>query len=169
MESQGEIKIQLLTKEYLKTAVKLIETTFTDEEESGRKEVEASIDPKKFQKYVMKIDRHVRSLEYFIAIDSRGKGVGIIGVYTLIENYEDTIWIGWYCVHKKQRGKGIGRMLLDFVIDKAKESEKKYICLYTSTDKNEEKAQELYERYGFYITKREKKDGYDILYRRKVL
>lgn len=169
MDFDKDMEILILTKKYLSKGIKLVESIFTDEEESVKKEMEASVDEKKFQKYVTKIDRHIRSLEYFIAVNTKGKCVGIIGMYTLIESYEDTLWIGWYCVHKKYRGRGIGKLLLDFVIDKARESGKKYICLYTSTDNNEATAQEIYEKYGFYITERIKKDGYEILYRKKTL
>ena len=141
MDSDVDIEILILTKKYLNEAVKLVESIFTDEEESVKREIEASVDGKKFQKYVTKVDRHIRSLEYFITVNIKGKVVGVIGIYTLIENYEDTLWIGWYCVHKRHRGRGIGKLLLDFVIDKARERGKKYICLYTSTDSNEAKAQ----------------------------
>ncbi|EHI98421.1 GCN5-related N-acetyltransferase [Clostridium sp. DL-VIII] len=169
MDSDEDIEILVLTKKYLNKSIKLVETVFTDEEESMRKEIEASIDEKKFQKYVTKIDRHVMSIEYFTAINSKKKVIGFIGMYTLIENYENTIWLGWYCVHAKYRGRGVGKLLLDFIIDKARERGKKYICLYTSTDSNEAKAQEIYEKNGFYITERVKKNGYEILYRRKTL
>lgn len=169
MDFEGDVEILSITKEYLNKGVKLVESIFTDEDESAKRELEASIDEKKFQKYVTKIDRHIRSLEYFVAVNTNEKVVGLIGMYTLIENYEDTIWIGWYCVHKKHRGRGIGKLLLDFVIDEARKRGKNYICLYTSTERNEAKAQEIYEKYGFHITKRIKKNGYEILYRKKTL
>jgi len=169
MDFDGDIEILILTKKYLNKGVKLVESIFKYEDESSKREIEASVDEKKFQKYVTEIDRHIRSLEYFVAVNTKGKCVGIIGMYTLVENYEDTLWLGWYCVHKKHRGRGIGKLLLDFVIDEARERGKKYICIYTSTDSNEAKAQEIYEKYGFYIIKRIKKNGYEILYRKKTL
>ena len=79
------------------------------------------------------------------------------------------MWIGWFCVHKKYRGRGIGVALLNYSIEVAKERGKRYLSLYTSTDKNEAEAQVLYELNGFYITKRIYKKGYEILFRRKDL
>ena len=169
MEFPEGITIIPLNKEYLKKAIKLVESVFTDEEDSVRREIEASVYEKKFQQYITKVDRHTKSLEYFIAVDAKGRLIGIIGMYTLIENYKDTLWIGWYCVDKKHRRRGIGRLLLDFVITKAQERNKRYICLYTSTDRNEAEAQDIYDKYGFYVTEAVHKDGYDILFRKKTL
>ena len=96
MDFPGDITIITLTKEYLKKAIKLVETVFTDEDDSVKREIEASVSEKKFQKYITKVDRHTRSLEYFISVNDKKKVMGIIGIYTLIENYQDTLWIGWY-------------------------------------------------------------------------
>ena len=59
--------------------------------------------------------------------------------------------------------------MLNYSIEVAKERGKRYLSLYTSTDKNEAEAQVLYELNGFYITKRIYKKGYEILFRRKDL
>lgn len=158
-----------LTKEFLEESIDLVESIFDDEGTSLRKELEASVDEKEFVKYVKRYDRNMKSLEYFIAIDKRYSVLGIIGLYSLKKDYKDTYWIGWYCVDENERGKGIGKELLEFVINMAKFREKKYLCLYTSTDNNEAKAQKIYEQYGFFITKVIHKKGYEILYRKKVL
>ncbi len=55
-------------------------------------------------------------------------------------------------------------LLLNFVINESKARGKKYLCLYTSTDKSERNPQKIYEKNRFYITNRVKKDGYEILF-----
>lgn len=169
MIDYNSVKIINLNESYVKRAIKLVMNTFEDEGESIKKELWASVNEEKLIKYIKKYDRHMRTLEYFIAIDSEKNLLGIIGLYSLNESYENTYWLGWYCVSKRHRGKGIGKLLLDYAIETARERGKSYLCLYTSTDENEAKAQEIYEKNGFYITKRIKKHDYEILYREKVL
>ncbi len=80
------------------------------------------------------------------------------------------VWLGWYCVRPDQRGKGLGRELIEWTIDKAKEQGFKKLKLYTSEDPEEAKAQEIYENYGFKIVGEEKGEGkYKTLYREKVI
>lgn len=169
MKSTDNLTLTSLTNKYLNGAVKLVESVFKHEDEIIRTELEASINNKSLVSYNNHCDSDVKSLKYFIVVNNKEKVLGIIGIYTLFEDFEDTDWIGWYCVSKKYRGKGIGIFLLNFVIDLSKDIGKKYLCLYTSTDKSEKKAQKIYEKNGFYITKRVKEDGYEILFRRKDL
>ncbi len=166
---ESPINIISLTKKDLKKAIRLVESVFKDEDESAKRELEASVYPRKFEKYVKKRERDIKTLEYFVAVNARGRLVGIIGAYTLGVDYADTLWIGWFCVHKKHRGEGIGRMLIEFIIEKARALGKSYVSLYTSTEKNEEKAQKLYDSYGFEIIHREEKKDYEIIYRKKTL
>ncbi|MHC1682302.1 MAG: GNAT family N-acetyltransferase [Clostridiaceae bacterium] len=169
MNLPKDVIIVPLTKTYLEQSINLVESTFDEEDMSLSKELEASVDEKKFAKYVKRYDKNMRTLEYFIAKDNNQRVIGIIGLYSLKKDYKDTYWIGWYCVDINERGKGIGKALLEFIITMAKYREKKYLCLYTSTDKNEAKAQKIYEQYGFFITKVIHKKGYEILYRKKIL
>lgn len=169
MKSTEDLTLISLNNKYLNSAIKLVESVFKHEDEIIRTELEASINNKSLVSYSNHCDSDVKSLKYFIVINNKEKVLGIIGLYTLFEDFEDTDWIGWYCVNKKHRGKGIGMFLLNFVIDLSKNRGKKYLCLYTSTDKSEKKAQKIYERNGFYITKRVKEDGYEILFRKKDL
>lgn len=163
------INIIPLTKKYLNEGITLVKSTFEDEGRSLRKELEASVDEKKFSKYIKKYDREMKSIEYFIAVDKTEKVLGIIGLYSISKDFQDTYWLGWYCVDISERGKGIGKALLDYAINVAKKRRKKYLCLFTSTDKNEAKAQKIYDKNGFFITKTIHKKGYDIIYRKKIL
>lgn len=162
------ISIIKLANDHLKQAEKLANKIFNDEDSKPSKELRASTSEVAFTKYQDKYDSDIKNLDYFVAIDNK-KVVGLIGLYTTNCDFQDTAWIGWYCVDPKQRGKGIGKSLLDFVISKAKEVNKKYLALYTSTDESERAAQVVYEKYGFHITHTEKKAGYDLLFRRKTL
>lgn len=163
------IEIIPLTKKYLNDGITLVKSIFKDEGKSLRRELEASVDERKFSKYIKKYDRDMKSLEYFIALDKNEKVLGIIGLYSISKDFQDTYWLGWYCVDISERGKGIGKSLLDYAINVAKKRGKKYLCLFTSTDKNEAKAQKIYEKSGFFITKTVHKKGYDIIYRKKIL
>lgn len=172
VNSNGFIDIIPLTVKHLNQGITLVKSTFKDEGKSLKRELEASVDEKKFAKYVKKYDRNTKSLEYFIAIDKgceNQKVLGIIGLYSINDDFKDTYWLGWYCVDISERGRGIGKALLNYAIALARKRGKKYLCLYTSTDENEAKAQKIYEEYDFFITKIIKKRGYKILYRKKIL
>lgn len=163
------VKIIPLTDRYLNQAIKLVYSIFPDEDEPISLELSASVHKNSFQEYINDYDDDIKSLKYFIAIDAHDIVIGIIGLYTTKKDYQDTYWVGWYGVDFHERGKGLGLALLDHVIKIAKKRGKKNLCLYTSTDPDEAKAQYLYERNGFKITKRVNKGDYDLLYRRKVL
>lgn len=92
--------------------------------------------------------------EFWLAI-AEGRVVGTIGLYTTREDENEANWLGWFCVAPEQRGRGIGRMLMDFAIGKARESGRRYLRLYTSTDGNEAAAQQLYEAYGLPVVESE--------------
>ena len=169
MDKANSINIIKLTKEYLKSAINLVNAVFDEEDEYPKAEIKASINEQWFNEYKSKYDNNLISTEYFIVTNEKQKVKGIIGIYELEGDYQDTMWIGWFCVHKKYRGRGIGVALLNYSIEVAKERGKRYFSLYTSTDKNEADAQVLYELNGFYITKRIYKKGYEILFRRKDL
>ena len=162
------INIIELKNDYLKQAEKLANKVFSDEDSLPSKELRASTSELAFNKYKSRYDNDIKELSYFVAIDNK-KVVGLIGLYSTDCDFQDTSWIGWYCVDPKQRGKGIGKNLLDFAINKAKSEGKKYLSLYTSTDESERASQIVYEKYAFYITHTQKESGYDLLFRKKTL
>lgn len=77
--------------------------------------------------------------------------MGVTGFYTRTVGPEDMAWLGWYCVSPLERGKGIGRKILEWTIARAREEGFKTMRLYTSTDPNEREAQNLYEKMGFAV------------------
>ena len=166
---ENSITIIPLNKIYLKKAIKLVKSIFKYEKESVSLELKASVDNDEFNKYLLYEDNNIRTIEYFIAINNKGKLLGVVGLYSLNSDYLDTYWIGWYCVSKKERGKGIGSILLEYVINEARVRKRKYLKLYTSTYKDEAAAQKLYEKYEFFITSIFKGKYEQILYRKKIL
>lgn len=165
----ADFKIIPLTFDFLEESYHVLKEIFEGEGKDIRKELEASIDTRKFEKYVKYYDDKMVSIIYFMAINNEDRVVGTIGLYELINDVEDSCWIGWYCVKEEERGKGIGVALLEFAIKKARVRNKKYLKLYTSTYEGEAAAQGIYEKYGFKITKVEKTKYHYILYRTKVL
>jgi ribosomal protein S18 acetylase RimI-like enzyme len=99
-------------------------------------------------------------INFWVAIDENSNVVGITGIYSYLKDREDAIWLAWFCVDPEQRGKGIGKKLIEYTLDVTKKYNKKYFRLYTSSDPNEAAAQYLYEKYGFKIVKEEKRMFY---------
>ena len=111
--------------------------------------LEASLDQKKFEQLNRGEKNKISSLEYFVAVDEPGRVLGTTGLYSLEKDEKETYWLGWYCVDPAFRGKGIGGKLLDHVIRKAKERDKIFLRLYTSTSREEKAAQHIYDSRGF--------------------
>ena len=116
-------------------------------------------------------ERNLDKIGYWIVLNDVDEVVGVTGLYRTNEDPEGLVWLGWYCVRADQRGKGLGRKLLEWTIEKAKSEGFKILKLYTSTDPNEARAQELYEKMGFKLIgeEQEKDEKYKTLYRERVL
>lgn len=109
-------------------------------------------------------------VDYWIVLNEQEEIIGVTGIYKLKEDSHDVVWLGWYCIRKDQRGKGLGRELLEWTIKKAKERGFNKLKLYTSTDPNEASAQILYEKLGFKMVGEDEGDGvHKTLYREKIL
>lgn len=162
-----------LTKENLKEALDLVHSVFgynPDESDNPDIWYPASLEPEKYPDNWKEWD--IKELKYFIAREE-GKGplVGVTGWYTRNSDPEDMIWLGWYCVDPSEKGKGLGRAILEWTIDKVKEDGYKTMRLYTSTNPIEADAQRLYEKLGFELISEEEdpKGEFKILYREKEL
>jgi GNAT superfamily N-acetyltransferase len=163
-----EISIEPLSKTTLKQANQLANSIFAEEDCSPAQELCASLSYRALRDYQRKVDAKMLQLDYFVALED-DRVVGLVGLYLMKEDSNDALWLGWYCVHPTSRGKGVGTLLLEFVIEQARSRNKSYLRLYTSTDENEQTAQLLYERYGFHIYDTENLKDYQILYRQKKL
>ena len=105
-------------------------------------------------------------LQYYVARDKEsGRIFGTTGLYVNSELDTGRIGIGWFCVDPKFRGKGIGKALLDFTIEKARERRSPVLFLWTTSDPAERLAHKMYARRGFRVIKREKspRDKYEVI------
>jgi RimJ/RimL family protein N-acetyltransferase len=91
-----------------------------------------------------------------VYIDETGAVLGTTGLYQYKRDAQEAVWVGWFCVDPKARGKGIGQKLIDHTICLAVQAGFRRVRLYTSTDPNEEAAQRLYEKNGFKEISRKK-------------
>ena len=110
----------------------------------------------RFVKILMRISGVYSLIKYCAAITENGEVCGTTGFYSYTKDKHEAVWLAWFCVDPKFRGKGIGKKLIEYSIDEARKYNKKFFRLYTSTDPNEASAQNLYEKYDFRI-KRQKK------------
>lgn len=102
-----------------------------------------------FVKKLMRLFGVASLLNVWVAKNQYGEICGTTGLYTCCKDEKEAMWLSWFCVPSSKRGKGIGKKLLEFSIEKAREHSKAYLRLYTTTDPNEAAAQVLYENYGF--------------------
>lgn len=79
---------------------------------------------------------------YYAAVDNK-----IVGTVTLMKENYKTYELGKMAVTEKFQGKGIGKYLLEFTIEKAKNLGAENIILYSNTKL--ESAIKLYKKYGF--------------------
>jgi GNAT superfamily N-acetyltransferase len=84
-----------------------------------------------------------------VYVDGAGCVLGTTGLYRYKKDAGEAVWVGWFCVDPKMRGRGIGQALIEHTVERAREGGFERVWLYTSTDPNEEAAQRLYERNGF--------------------
>ena len=96
-------------------------------------------------------------INFWIAVNDENKVAGTTGLYRCLKDENEAVWLAWFCVAPKDRGKGVGKQLLWFSIEKAKKMNARYLRLYTSDDPNEKQAQLLYEKFGLKEIRRVKK------------
>ena len=139
-----------MTQETLDQAVALVTKIFPPEyeEEPGTEELPASLDPDARRAFLAKSG--ITFLQYWVAM--RGKKVaGIVGLYCYKQDEVEADWLGWFCVKKSARRKGLGSELLLLAISEAKKRGKNFLRLYTTDDPEEIDAHRMFERYGFKV------------------
>lgn len=80
-----------------------------------------------------------------------GAIVGTTGLYSLRRDCHEAVWLSWFCIAPEARGSGAGSRLLDFSIDRARATGRRFLRLYTSDDPNERAAQGLYDKKGLRV------------------
>jgi ribosomal protein S18 acetylase RimI-like enzyme/G:T/U-mismatch repair DNA glycosylase len=158
-ELHMNITIEKLTENSLAQAENLRDKIFGKTTKTEALTLKASLNPKEYKNVYE--DNYIKDMEYWIA-KSNNEVIGIIGLYT--ENNEDnkTCWLGWFAVEPKFRGFKIGKKLLDFAVNKAKERGYEYLKLYTYDSDEFKIAQELYKKEGFEEFNRKNKELYFI-------
>ncbi|MEK7175920.1 MAG: GNAT family N-acetyltransferase [Patescibacteria group bacterium] len=161
-----------LSKENLEETIELAHKVFPLDaagENPPEKGFRKSLLPEEDREYWEK--NKLFRLNYWVLLDDRSdRVIGVTGLYAFSDHKEEA-WLAWFCIDPAERGKGLGRRLLEWTMTKAKEEGYSVFKLYTSTDPNEAAAQNLYESIGLKITEEQKdsESEYKILYRQRSL
>ena len=118
-----------------------------------------------FVRVLMRLGGVSSILNIWAAINCEGEVCGTTGFYMNKNDEHEAVWLSWFCVDPRQRGQGIGKKLIEFSIDKARELGKDFLRLYTSDHSSEMEAQGLYEKYGLKVFKKKKYGSDTYLYR----
>jgi len=157
--------IKKLTLKTLKQANDLVLSTFKSLDEYEKKNLIASLFPNRFKEVYTK--NEIKEMEYFVYLVDN-KVVGVVGLYREIEDNKDECWLGWFCVEKRYRNQKIGKKLFEYMLNLAKQRDKKTMYIYTYNSKMYQKAISMYQNYGFTQIKVKSKYKKD-LYLKKIL
>ncbi len=114
-------------------------------------ELPSSLNSQDHQAYFQK--QHLKMLTNFVLLSDENRLIGTTGLYAYQNEPAEVGWLGWFCIDPGWRGQGLGKYLLSWTIEKARQAGFQKLRLYTSDHQNEVAAQHLYERLGF-ITNR---------------
>jgi GNAT superfamily N-acetyltransferase len=150
------IRIRPLSRQNLCAAQRLVDENFGHYPWLHRRLFFSVSDPQFFYRWTLSVGWQITSLSDWVALDTdTDRVIGTVGVYTYRKDNNEACWLSWFCVDSGFRALGIGKKLLQFAIQLARQAGKKYLRLYTSTHPSEATAQSLYEKSGFQITGRE--------------
>lgn len=100
-----------------------------------------------FGEYVA--DSLTENVEHLWIAERNGKFVGCIG---LVEPGENTGQLRWFLVEPEARGSGVGKALMQKLLDRCKE--KQYEGIFLWTVNKLPAARSIYERFGFKLTEK---------------
>lgn len=144
------IMCEKITTGNIDLAIKTQHTIFPHED--GSLNLKASADKKLIEEVYGKNYR--KSVDFWLCKNQNNKIIGITGIYSYIE-YPDCAWCGWFGILPEYQGKGFGKKLFLWTMEKAKEMGFKSFHLYTDLEDNKT-AVELYRKIGMieesYIT-----------------
>jgi RimJ/RimL family protein N-acetyltransferase len=158
------ITIQRLSPPKLSEAQRLVDATFPHYPWMSRRLCFSVSDPQFLYCWALSVGWQITSLSDWVALDTDNRVIGTVGVYTYRKDNNEACWLSWFCVHPNFRGRGFGRELLQFAIHLARQTDKKYLRLHTSTHPSEASAQALYEKCGFRIIGKKSWKECDIVY-----
>jgi ribosomal protein S18 acetylase RimI-like enzyme len=93
-------------------------------------------------------------------------GDPVIGLISLTQT-DDMILIENIAVHPDQQGNGLGRQLMEFAEEQARNNRIRRLVLYTNEVMTENQA--IYARLGYRVIDRRVEDGYRRIYMEKIL
>ncbi len=160
------MRLVCITKNNLKQAVRVAKAIFPNEWHSEEikdfKRLGGELVFWPEYAYEGSILEKAEEFKYYLAtiiINKKERVIGITGHYTEDIEGKDNgiIWLGWFGVLEKYRGKGYGKELLEKSINKVKKFKGiglkqrfKELRLYTTKDeKHEAKARLMYRKRGF--------------------
>ena len=82
-------------------------------------------------------------------IQETGEIAGVAGWFPDKYDWPGILWLNWFYVRQAHRRRGVGRMLLQEVIDSVRRLDSRKLYLDTSSDPIYARAVELYKRFGF--------------------
>lgn len=151
-----------ITRENIDEALSVVKNIFPSDEEHFTRH---------YNEYVSKdisYWKYVRCWKYFCVKDDNNRIVAVTGIYNESDKHpDDEIWLGWFGVSPEFRGKGIGREVLVWTMNLAKDLGYKKFKLWTTTDNDEKEAQKLYEKLNLMVYKKERYENTNLekLYR----
>ncbi len=149
--------LEPLSPQNLNEAIELAALVFPEDMqdvENPPQSFKASLDPKKYADFWNRYD--IKLQRFFLAYqDNTDTVIGITSLYARTIDPPDVVWLGWYGIHPHFRGKGVGKELLRWTMDLARQEGNRRMRLYTSTNPGEQAAQHMYEALGFKIVPQE--------------
>jgi GNAT superfamily N-acetyltransferase len=99
--------------------------------------------------------------------------VGLTGLQHQAGDAPNIAWLGWFCLHPSVRGRNLGKRLLEWTVDTAREEGYTVLRLITTDLESQAKAQVLYEKLGFRIVDPDRQyhtqpSGYKLIYRERT-
>lgn len=131
-----------VSNENLDLAIEVQKTIFPNE--NGALNLKASADKRFIEDVYGKNYR--KSVDFWICKNKDGEPIGITGIYSYVE-YPNDAWCGWFGIMPNMQGKGYGRKLFSWTMEKAKEMGFENFRLYTDLEDNNVAA-ELYRKVG---------------------
>ena len=68
-----------------------------------------------------------------VYVDEANQVLGTTGLYRYNRDADEAVWVAWFCVAPKARGRGVGQALLDHTVARARKAGFNRIRLYTGS------------------------------------
>jgi len=119
--------IECMDKQYYKSVGELVFEELNENNIKIAAKVQYEIFPDSSAYFVYKSkvtgERENFYVSYIVYLNN--EPMGVVGLYEIPE-YSDTIWLSWFGVIKKYRKMGLGKQMLDFIIEVAKKLNKNF-------------------------------------------